>query len=62
MDLLQTIGSGATAMIQWTGEVVEAVFTTGGSLNVLAPLALLSVAGTIIFLGVKIIKSLVYGA
>lgn len=62
MDLLTLVGSGMTTVLGWINTVVTAMVTTDGDLNALAPLFAIGIAISGILLGVKLIKSLVWGA
>lgn len=49
-------------VIGWVGEVITALTGTSGALNALLPLFAVGIAISAILLGVKIIKSVVWGA
>lgn len=61
-NMLELVGSGLTEVLGWVNTVVSAMLTTDGDLNALAPLFAIGIAISAILLGVKIIKSLVWGA
>lgn len=62
MEMLTLVGDGITAVLGWVNTVVTAMLTTDGDLNALAPLFAIGIAISGILLGVKLIKSLVWGA
>lgn len=59
---MEQIGYGLTALISWIGETVSALFGANGALASLLPYFVLSIAVSIFLLGIKAIRSLVYGA
>ena len=60
--MLSQVTSGLTTVIGWIGTVINAVFGAEGSLAELAPLFAVGISISAILLGVKIIKSMVWGA
>ena len=60
--MLSQVTSGITTVIGWIGTVIDAVFGEAGSLSSLAPLFAIGISISAILLGVKIIKSMVWGA
>lgn len=60
--MLDSVTAGLTTVIGWIGDVITAVFTEGGELEELAPLFAIGISISAILLGVKIIKSFVWGA
>ncbi len=63
--MLAAVTSGITTVLGWIGEVIDALVTGGstpGALNGLLPLFAIGIAISAILLGVKMIKSLVWGA
>lgn len=64
-DLLSEVTSGISTVISWIGTVIEALLGSGntaGSLATLAPLFAIGISISAILLGVKLIKSIVWGA
>lgn len=64
-DLLSEVTSGISTVISWIGTVIEALLgsgSTAGSLATLAPLFAIGISISAILLGVKLIKSIVWGA
>lgn len=60
--MLASITSGVTTVIGWIGSVVTALVGEAGALKDLLPLFCIGIACSAVFLGVKAIKSLVWGA
>ena len=63
--LLDEVTSGISTVIGWVASVVSALIGTGtgeGQLSTLAPLFAIGIAISAILLGVKLVKSIVWGA
>ena len=60
--MLEAVTSGITTVIGWVGEVIDALLSTDGALAALLPLFAIGVAISAILLGVKIIRSFIWGA
>ncbi len=60
--MLELVTSGISTVIGWVGTVITALFTTEGALAELAPLVAIGIAISAILLGVKIIKTMVWGS
>lgn len=60
--MIEAIGTGLTSIISWVGQVVDALVTTEGELAALLPLFAIGVAASALFLAIKGIKSLIWGA
>lgn len=60
--MLELVGNGITTVIGWIADVIQAVILTDGELHVLAPLFAIGISISAILLGIKLIKSLVWGA
>jgi hypothetical protein len=60
--MLEAVGTGITSVIGWIGDVITALTTTEGELAALLPLFAVGIAISAVLLGVKVIKSLVWGA
>lgn len=58
--MLAAVTSALTTVIGWIGEVISAI--NGGELAELLPLFAIGIAISVVFLGVKAIKSIVWGA
>lgn len=60
--MLEAVTSGLTTVIGWIGTVIDAIITTDGQLAELLPLFAIGIAISVVFLGVKAIRSIVWGA
>lgn len=60
--MLEAVTSGITTVIGWVGTVIDALLTTEGQLVELLPLFAIGVAISAILLGVRIIRSFIWGA
>lgn len=62
VTMLEAVSSAITTVIGWVGTVIDALLTTEGQLAELLPLFAVGVAISAILLGVKMIKSFIWGA
>ena len=60
--MLELVGTGITTVIGWVGSFIDALITTDGALSTLGPLFAIGISISAILLGVKIVKSIVWGA
>lgn len=60
--MLDAVTSGLNTVIQWVGTVVDALTTTDGALAALLPLLAIGVAVSALMLGIKAIRSFIWGA
>lgn len=60
--MLEAVTSGITTVIGWVGTVISALLGESGELTELRPLFAIGISISAILLGVKIIKSFVWGA
>lgn len=60
--MLEAVTSGLTTVIAWVGAVVDALVTTDGPLAALLPLLAIGVAVSALMLGIKAIRSFIWGA
>ena len=60
--MIEAVSSGLTTVIGWVGTVISAITGTDGELNALLPLFAVGIAISALLLGVKVIKSVVWGA
>lgn len=60
--MLEAVSTGVTSVIGWVGDVVSAMTTEAGELGELLPLFGIGIAVSAVLLGVKVIKSIVWGA
>lgn len=62
MELMTAVTSALSEVIGWVGTVVSELITDSGKLNALLPLLAVGVAVSALMLGVKAIKSFIWGA
>ncbi len=60
--MLAQVTSALTTVISWVGTVVNALVASDGALKALLPLLAVGVAVSALMLGVKAIKSFIWGA
>lgn len=60
--MLEAVTSGITTVISWIGTVVDSLLAESGELSALLPLFAVGVSISAILLGVKMIKSFIWGA
>lgn len=60
--MLELVTSAITSVLGWVGTVITALVTTEGQLHDLAPMFAIGIAISGVMLGVKVIKSVVWGA
>lgn len=60
--MLDAVSSAMSTVLQWVGTVVQALLTPSGQLQELLPLFAIGVAISAVLLGVKLIRSLIWGA
>lgn len=60
--MLDAVTSAIGTVISWVGTVITALTGSTGQLNALLPLFAIGIAISAVLLGVKIIKSVVWGA
>ena len=60
--MIEAVTTGLTTVIGWVGTVISAITGTEGALNELLPLFAVGIAISALLLGVKVIKSVVWGA
>lgn len=60
--MLELVSSGITTVIGWISTVVNALISTNGALKELAPLFVIAISISAIMLGIKLCKSLIWGA
>lgn len=60
--MLEAVTTALTTVISWVGTVVTALTSTDGALSALLPLLAVGVAISALMLGVKAIKSFIWGA
>ena len=60
--MLAAVTSGLTTVIGWVGTVITAIIGENGALAPLLPLFAIGIAISVVFLGIKAIRSIVWGA
>ena len=60
--MLAAVTSGLTTVIGWVGTVITAITGENGALAPLLPLFAVGIAISVVFLGIKAIRSIVWGA
>lgn len=60
--MLEAVTTALGTVIDWVGTVVDALISTDGALASLLPLLAVGVAISALMLGVKAIKSFIWGA
>lgn len=60
--MLEAVTSGLTVVIGWVGSVVTALTGADGALAPLLPLLAIGVAVSALMLGIKAIRSFIWGA
>lgn len=62
VTMLDLVSQGIGTVIGWVADVINAVIGSNGELAALAPLFAIGISISAILLGVKLVKSLVWGA
>lgn len=60
--MLSAVTTALGTVIDWVGTVISSMTATDGALGELLPLFAVGIAISVVFLGVKAIKSIVWGA
>lgn len=60
--MIQAVTDGISQVITWIGTVITALTSSTGALYPLLPLFAVGIAVSAILLGVKMVKSIVWGA
>lgn len=60
--LLPEIGTTLTSVLGWFGTMVSSLVTAEGELNGLFPLLALGICISIVFAGIKLVRSFAWGA
>lgn len=61
-SMLTHVTSGITTVIGWIGSVVDAIIGSEGQLSELGPLFAIGISISAILLGVKMVRSIVWGS
>lgn len=59
--MLDNLGTVVQNVIAWCGQVVSALFSTGGSWSAIMPFVYLGIAVTLVMTGVHVVKSFTFG-
>lgn len=60
--MLEAVTTSLTTVISWVGSVVDALVTTDGALAELMPLLAIGIGISALFVGIKAIRSFIWGA
>lgn len=60
--LVSAVTDALSSVFGWIGKFISQLTTDSGSLNALLPLFAVGIAISVILLGIKIVKSIVWGA
>lgn len=60
--MLEAVTSGLSTVIEWVGTVITALVGEAGALAPLLPLLAIGVAVSAVFLGIKVIRGMIWGA
>lgn len=60
--MMAAVTSGISTVIGWVGEFITQLVTETGELTTLLPLFAIGIAVSAVFLGIKVIRSVVWGA
>lgn len=60
--MLSAVTDAITQVLTWVGTVITALTGTSGALNALLPLFAIGIAISAVLLGIRIIRSVVWGA
>lgn len=59
--MISAISTALTSLLTMLGDIVTALIDSSGSLNALLPLVAISIAGSVIFLAVRVVKKISWG-
>lgn len=62
IGMLEAVTSAITTVLGWVGTVIDSLLTTDGDLYALLPLFAVGVAISAVMLGVRMIRSFIWGA
>ena len=60
--MLNAVTNALSTVIEWCGTIITSITDTTGDLKELLPLFAIGIAISVVFLGVKVIRSIVWGA
>lgn len=62
VTMLEAVTSAITTILGWIGTVIDSLLAADGDLNALLPLFAVGVAISAVLLGVRVIRSFIWGA
>lgn len=62
VTMLEKIGTAVAEIIDWGGQVVTAVFSESGSFAAVQDLVIVGIAVSAAFVGIKFLKSVIWGS
>lgn len=60
--MITAVTNGLTSVIGWVGTIIDSMVGEAAALGELLPLFAIGISISVIFLGVKVVKSIVWGA
>lgn len=60
--LMSSVTSALTTVLEWFGTIIGELLASDGALNPLWPLLAIGIAITLVFVGVKVVRSFTWGA
>lgn len=60
--MIAAVTEAFTGVLGWVGSFVDALVTTDGSLNALLPLFAIGIAVSVVYMVVRVVKSVIWGA
>lgn len=60
--MIAAVTEAFTGVLGWVGSFVDALVTTEGSLNALLPLFAIGIAVSVVYMVVRVVKSVIWGA
>lgn len=60
--MIEAVTTAFTGVLGWVGSFVDALVSTDGSLNALLPLFAIGVAVSVVYMVVRVVKSVIWGA
>lgn len=60
--MITAVTNGLTSVIGWVGTIIDSMVGEAAELGELLPLFAIGISISVIFLGVKVVKSIVWGA
>ncbi len=60
--MIAAVTEAFTGVLGWVGSFVDALVTTDGSLNALLPLFAIGIGVSVVYMVVRVVKSVIWGA